>query len=208
MVKLVTWVFRERYSQVKGNQTMETYDAILIGSGHNALIAAAYLTRSGRSVLMLEKNDRPGGLVRTDELTLPGFKHDVFSASHPLFLSGPAYADLGSALAERGLRYLNTDLPTGVSLEDGQTAVFPRSFEALVAEAERLAPGDGATLTRLLASLSPYMLDIFALLNLDVPSPEAGEIIVRFVFVGDGPGYSSFAASVFDRPRPFVDPFH
>ena len=50
----------------KGNQTMETYDIILIGSGHNALIAAAYLTRSGHSVLVLEKNDRPGGLVSCD----------------------------------------------------------------------------------------------------------------------------------------------
>ncbi len=186
---------------------METYDAILIGSGHNALIAAAYLTRSGRSVLMLEKNDRPGGLVRTDELTLPGFKHDVFSASHPLFLSGPAYADLGSALAERGLRYLNTDLPTGVSLEDGQTAVFPRSFEALVAEAERLAPGDGATLTRLLDSLNPYMHDVFALLNLDLTSPEAMEIITRLLHDGDRPGYSTFAASLFDTARTVVDPF-
>ncbi len=81
---------------------METYDVILIGSGHNALTAAAYLTRAGRSVLVLERNDRPGGLVRTDELTLPEFKHDVYSAAHPLFLTGPVYADFGSALAERG----------------------------------------------------------------------------------------------------------
>src|SRR5690348_11350507 len=117
------------------------YDVIIVGSGHNALIAAAYLTRAGRSVLVLEKNDRPGGLVRTEELTLPGFKHDVYSSVHPLFLTGPVYADLGSALAERGLHYLNTDLPTGVSLEDGQTGVFLRPFEALFAEAERLAPG-------------------------------------------------------------------
>jgi len=53
------------------------YDAIVIGSGHNALITAAYLARAGWGVLVLEKNNRPGGLVRTEELTLPGFKHDV-----------------------------------------------------------------------------------------------------------------------------------
>src|SRR5260370_511626 len=186
---------------------METYDVILIGSGHNALIAAAYLTRSGRSVLILERNDRPGGLVRTDELTLRGFKHDVYSAAHPLFLTGPAYADLGEALTERGLRYLNTDLPTGVSMEDGQTAVFPCSLEALMAEAERLAPGDGATLTRLLDSLNPYMHDVFALLNLDLISPEAMDIIARLLHDGDRPGYSTFAASLFDTARTVVDPF-
>ncbi|GHO84915.1 phytoene desaturase family protein [Dictyobacter formicarum] len=186
---------------------METYDVILIGSGHNALVAAAYLTRSGRSVLILEQNDRPGGLVRTDELTLPGFKHDVYSAAHPLFLTGPAYADLGGALAERGLRYLNTDLPTGVSMEDGQTAVFPCALEAFVAEAERLAPGDGATLIRLLDSLNPYMNDVFALLSLDLTSSEAKEIIARLVHDGDRPGYSSFAASLFDTARTVVDSF-
>src|SRR5260370_20807789 len=186
---------------------METYDAILIGSGHNALVAAAYLTRSGRSVLVLEKNDRPGGVVRRDGVTLPGFKHDVYSASPPLFLTGDADADLGSALAERGVRYLNTDLPTGVSVDDRQSAVFPRSFEALVAEAERLDPGDGATLTRLLDSLNPYMHDVFALLNLDLTSPEAMEIITRLLHDGDRPGYSTFAASLFDTARTVVDPF-
>lgn len=186
---------------------METYDIVIIGSGHNALVTAAYLTRAGRSVLVLEKNDRPGGLVRTDELTLPGFKHDVYSAAHPLFLTGPAYADLGDALAKRGLHYLNTDLPTGVSLEDGQTAVFPRSIEALIAEVERLAPGDGATLVRLLESLNPYVNDVFSLFNLDLTSPSAQEILTRLLYDKKHPGYSSFAASLFDTARTVVSPF-
>lgn len=107
---------------------MRKFDAIFIGSGHNALITAAYLARAGWSVLVLEKNDRPGGLVRTEELTLPGFKHDMYSSAHPLFATSQAYADLGPELAERGLRYLNTDLPTGVSLPDGRTAVFSRDM--------------------------------------------------------------------------------
>ncbi len=135
---------------------MQTYDTIIIGSGHNALITAAYLTRAGRSVLVLEKNDRPGGFLRTEELTLPGFKHDVYAAAHPLFLTGPAYADLGEALEARGLRYINTDLPTGVSMEDGSTAVLPRSFEKFVSEAEKLEPGDGAELARMFEGIQPY----------------------------------------------------
>jgi phytoene dehydrogenase-like protein len=186
---------------------METYDVILIGSGHNALIAAAYLTRSGRSVLVLERNDRPGGLVRTDALTLPGFQHDVYSSSHPLFLTGPVYADFGSALAERGLHYVNTDLPTGVSLEDGQTGVFSRSFEELFAEAEQLAPGDGAILTHLVDSLNPYVNDVFALFNVDLTSPEATAILARLLQNGDRPGYSTFAASLFETARTVVAPF-
>lgn len=104
---------------------METCDAIIIGSGHNALITAAYLARAGWGVLVLEKNDRPGGLVRTEELTLPGFKHDVYSASHPFLLAGAAYAELPPTLAERGLRYLSTPYSTGVSFPDGRTTVYP-----------------------------------------------------------------------------------
>ncbi|HEU5375681.1 MAG TPA: NAD(P)/FAD-dependent oxidoreductase [Ktedonobacteraceae bacterium] len=183
------------------------YDVILIGSGHNALIAAAYLTRAGRSVLVLEKNDRPGGLVRTEELTLPGFKHDVYSSAHPLFVTGPAFADLQGDLAKRGLEYINTDLPTGISLEGGQTAVFPRTFEALVAEAERLAPSDGDTLARMMGSLNPYVNDVFALFNLDLTSPEATDILARLFRNGDHPGFSPFAASLFETARTVVEPF-
>lgn len=185
----------------------EQYDAVIIGSGHNALIAAAYLARAGWSVLVLEQNDRPGGLVRTQELTLPGFRHDVYSSAHPLFTTSQAYADLGPALAERGLRYLSTDLPTGVSMADGRTAVFSRSMEANIAEAERLAPGDGAALAGMFEELNQHAGDIFALFSLDLTSPQATAIIDRLTRAGDGPGYSAFAAGLFQTARTVVSVF-
>ncbi|UVI31086.1 phytoene desaturase family protein [Paenibacillus spongiae] len=186
---------------------MKTYDVIMIGGGHNALIAAAYLTRAGRSVLVLEKNDRPGGFLRTEELTLPGFKHDVYAAAHPLLLNGAAYADLGEALEARGLRYLNTELPTGVSMEDGQTAVFARTPEELAAEAERLAPGDGETLLRMFEDFNPYAGDVFSLFNLDLSSQEGSAIIQKLMHDNGRPGYSPFAASFLSTARNVVSPF-
>jgi phytoene dehydrogenase-like protein len=60
-----------------------TYDTIAIGSGHNALVTAAYLARAGWKVLVLEMGDRLGGWVRTEELTLPGFHHDVYASTIP-----------------------------------------------------------------------------------------------------------------------------
>src|SRR6185503_17804639 len=142
---------------------MDRFDVIVVGSGHNALITAAYLARAGRSVLVLERNDRPGGLVRTEELTLPGFKHDVYSAAHPLFVTSQAYADLGPELGERGLRYINTDLPTGVSFADGRTGVFSPAIQANISKAERLTPGDGAALVKMIESFNTYVGDVFAL---------------------------------------------
>ncbi|NOU98789.1 phytoene desaturase family protein [Paenibacillus planticolens] len=186
---------------------MKTYDIIMIGSGHNALIAAAYLTRAGRSVLVLEKNDRPGGFLRTEELTLPGFKHDVYAAAHPLLLTGPAYADLGEALEARGLRYINTEFPTGVSMEDGQTGVFPRSFEDLVIEAERLTLGDGAALVRMFEEFNPHAGDVFSLFNLDLSSPQASNILKKLLQNNGRPGYSAFAASAFSTARYAVSSF-
>ncbi|MBP3963226.1 phytoene desaturase family protein [Paenibacillus lignilyticus] len=188
---------------------MNKYDVIMIGTGHNALITAAYLTRAGRSVLLLEKNDRPGGFLRTEELTLPGFKHDVYAAAHPLFLTGPAYADFKKELEARGLHYVNTDLPTGVSMENGDTAVFARSVEELTVEAERLAPGDGAVLERMFAAFAPYASDVFELFNLDLSSQQASEIIHRLLYdkrVG-GKSIPSFTPSLFSTARNVVSEF-
>src|SRR5580704_8023469 len=79
-------------------------DAIVIGSGHNGLVAAAYLARAGLSVEVLERNAVAGGAVASEELTEPGFLHDTFSAWHPLFKLSAAYGELGPELADRGLR--------------------------------------------------------------------------------------------------------
>jgi phytoene dehydrogenase-like protein len=184
---------------------VERYDAVFVGSGHNALITAAYLARAGWSVLVLEKNDRPGGLVRTDELTLPGFKHDTYSAAHPLFLTGAAYADLGAELSARGLEYLNTDLPTGVSLPDGRTAVFPRDMGAAVAEFERLSPGDGAGFGAMMQEFGAYAGDVFSLFNLDLASGQAQKTIRGLMDNPDGPGFTEFAAEFMTSARDVLE---
>ena len=99
---------------------MADYDAVIVGSGINSLACAALLARAGWHVCVLEREDELGGAVKTAELTEPGFKHDVFSAWHPLWVGGPAHAQLGDELAARGLEYLNTELPTGTAYRTGR----------------------------------------------------------------------------------------
>ena len=60
----------------------QTFDIVAIGSGHNGLVAAAYLAAAGKSVAVLERNSWFGGGVITRELTVPGFKHDQHSTAH------------------------------------------------------------------------------------------------------------------------------
>jgi phytoene dehydrogenase-like protein len=110
------------------------YDAVVVGSGVNALACGALLARAGWRVCLLERNDWLGGAIKTEELTEPGFLHDVFSAWHPLWVGGAAHAELGDELAARGLEYLNTELPTATALPDGAAAFLLRTAEANAAE--------------------------------------------------------------------------
>ena len=72
-------------------------DVVVVGSGINALVCAAMLSVAGRSVTVLERSPLAGGCMRTEEL-FPGYRHDVMASWYPLFVHGPAYAALRTAL--------------------------------------------------------------------------------------------------------------
>lgn len=111
-----------------------SFDAVIVGSGINSLACGALLARAGWGVCVLEREAVPGGAVRTEELTEPGFLHDTFSCWHPLWVGGAAHAELDGELAERGLEYLNTDLPTATVFPDGEAGFLLRSADANAAE--------------------------------------------------------------------------
>ena len=133
----------------------ERYDVVFVGSGINSLVGAALLARGGKRVLVLERNDYLGGAIRTEEITEPGFVHEVFSSWHPLFLGSAAYAELAEELGARGVEYLNTELPTASLFPDGSSAFLTTSHEANVEELERLAPGDGEAWRRVVGQFMP-----------------------------------------------------
>jgi len=113
----------------------DTVDAIVVGSGVNGLVAAAELARAGWSVALVERNDRLGGFIATEERTLPGYGHDTYSSWHPLFVAGPAYAELGGELHRHGLEYRNTEGWAIASVaDDGRVACAHRDPELTAAE--------------------------------------------------------------------------
>lgn len=115
-------------------------DVIVVGSGHNGLVAAAYLARAGMDVEVLERNAVAGGAVASEELTQPGYRHDTFSAWHPLFQLSAAWAELGEELGDRGLEYREATGPTTAAvLPDGRVAIAYRDAEQT---AEGLDPRD------------------------------------------------------------------
>jgi phytoene dehydrogenase-like protein len=99
------------------------FDAVIVGSGINALVCGAMLAKNSWRVAILERNDRPGGAISTRTDVFPGFTVELLSSWHPLFLGGPAYAELAGDLARLGVEYLNTEDPTGVVCADGSAVL-------------------------------------------------------------------------------------
>jgi phytoene dehydrogenase-like protein len=123
---------------------MAAVDHIIIGSGINALVAGAMLGLKGDRVLLLERESVAGGCLRTEEVTLAGFQHDVMAATFVLFMTSPAGAVLGPHLARHGLEYCHTPHPTAVLRPDGSALVLTTDRAKNINAFNALATGDGA----------------------------------------------------------------
>ncbi|WP_454786399.1 phytoene desaturase family protein [Mycobacterium antarcticum] len=126
----------------------ETVDAVVIGAGHNGLVAAALLADAGWDVLVCEAQAEAGGAVKSAALT-PGYTSDLYSAFYPLSAVSPALRDLH--LEDHGLSW--THAPTVVghprSAADEDAPVIHRDVDHTAAELDRQHPGDGERWRRL-----------------------------------------------------------
>lgn len=106
------------------------YVAVVVGAGPNGLAAAIALARAGLRVLVLEAQNAIGGGTRTEELTLPGFHHDVCSAIHPMGVVSPFFKTL--PLGEQGLVWDFSPAAIAHPLEGGTAATLEQSLDATV----------------------------------------------------------------------------
>jgi phytoene dehydrogenase-like protein len=127
---------------------LSTYDAIVVGSGPNGLSAAITLQQAGVKVLLLEGKETIGGGLRTAEITLPGYKHDICSAIHPMAAASPFFATL--PLQEHGLEFIYPELAAAHPFDDGTAAVLKKAID----ETARLLGKDERNYTRLIQPLT------------------------------------------------------
>jgi phytoene dehydrogenase-like protein len=180
------------------------FDAVLVGGGINSLACGALLARAGWRVAVLEREAELGGAIRTAELTEPGFHHDVFSAWHPLWVAGPAHAELGAELGERGLEYLNTEHPTGTLFPDGQSAFLTTSTDANAAELERHAVGDGDAWRAAIASVGAQAELVFGVLGSELWSRAGLGLGVKAYRRLGRRGLAEFGAEVVQTSRDWL----
>jgi phytoene dehydrogenase-like protein len=134
---------------------MTEFDAVVVGSGPNGLSSAVVLASAGLSVLVLEARETIGGGTRTEELTLPGFRHDVCSAIHPMTLVSPFLRTL--PLKDHGLEWRESPYAVAHPLDDGSAAVLEMS----IAKTAATLDADGDSYRRLMAPLAENAHELF-----------------------------------------------
>jgi phytoene dehydrogenase-like protein len=166
-----------------GARVTEAADAVVIGSGPNGLVAAAMLAGAGWRVAVVERAPVAGGAVRSEELTLPGFVHDSFSAFYGLLHSSPVFAELA----------LDTRVPWATFAVPVAAAVGPEEVALCHAAVRRtedglacLDPGDGRAWSELYGWWCTVGVRVFDVLVSPLPSPRPTARLLRAVGIRGG----------------------
>lgn len=158
---------------------MSSTEVVIVGSGINSLVCAALLAKGGLKVCVLERNSRLGGCIRTEELTLPGFRHDTLSTLYPLFVTAPHYSLLQEELHQLGVRFRNCEAPTGVLCPDGRYAKLTTDRAKNVRTFESLAIGDGAAYQHAMEEVERDASLTFGLLGKDLWTWDGVRLLLR-----------------------------
>ncbi len=134
---------------------MTQYDAVVVGSGPNGLAAAITVAQQGAKVLLIEGKETLGGGMRSAEVTLPGYIHDICSAIHPLTAASPFFKTL--PLANYGLEWIEPPAEVAHVLDGGEAVLVRRSVEATAAQLGR----DEGMYRRLFRWLTDRQSDLF-----------------------------------------------
>ncbi|MEX5270588.1 phytoene desaturase family protein [Kocuria sabuli] len=182
---------------------METYDAVVIGSGINGLVAAAELGLAGWSVAVIERNQRIGGFIDSAERTRQGFVHDTYSSWHPLFISSDAYRVLGESLRSYGLKYRNVDDgPLTGSIASNHASIAYRSPERT---ADGFAsPRNSVAYLAMLEQMSNRAKTVFGALGSELRSLRGAKLLPEALLSHGPAGVEMLARDAVTSGRSFL----
>jgi phytoene dehydrogenase-like protein len=158
-------------------------DAVIVGAGHNGLVAANLLADAGWDVVLCEAADEPGGAVRSAEVTVPGFISDLFSAFYPLGAASPVLSRL--ELADHGLTWSHAPLVLAHVFPDGRTVSMSRDIERTAESVSRFSPRDGSAWRGLVRQWDAIEADFLEAIFRPFPPLAHTRRLVRTLGIGD-----------------------
>ena len=147
-----------------------SYDAIIVGGGHNGLACAVHLAKQGWNVGVFERNAVAGGAVQTREVTLPDFRHDLFAMNLGLFAGSPFMRAHGEALMRHGLAFAGAVDCFATPFPDGSWFGVSKDMEKNIARAAAFSGVDAETWRQMSVDFARDAPHIFSLLGSPIPS--------------------------------------
>jgi phytoene dehydrogenase-like protein len=182
-----------------------TYDAIVIGAGHNGLATAIHLAAKGWKVGIFERNGVAGGAVQTREATLPGFRHDLFAMNLSLFAGSPFVAAYGAALARHGLAFAPATESFASAFPDGSWFGVSADLDVTVARACQFSVEDGKRWREMATAFASDAPHIFGVLGSVIPSLALAKVLYK-AWRAKGLGWLLDTLNLaLSSPREFLD---
>src|SRR5579862_4322492 len=147
-----------------------TYDAIVIGAGHNGLAAAVHFAAKGWSVAVVERNAEPGGAVKTKEITLPGFRHDLYAMNLSMFAGSPFFTAYRDRLLANGLGFVPAENCFATTFPDGTWLGVSKDLDKTATRIAAFSPSDATAWRTMVHEFGSDAPHIFALLGAPMPS--------------------------------------
>jgi len=182
-----------------------SYDAIIVGAGHNGLAAAVHLAAKGWKVAVIEGNAEPGGAVKTREVTLPGFRHDLCAMNLSMFAGSAFFAQYKNELSAEGLNFVPAADCFASVFRDGTFLGVSTDLEKTTGAIADISPQDAAAWRHMLSEFGADAPHIFGLLGSPMPSMAAARVVWKaWREKGSGWLYDT-ARMLFASPRDFLD---
>ena len=181
------------------------YDAIVVGAGHNGLAAAVHLATKGWKVAVFEQAEAPGGAVKTAEITLPGFRHDVYAMNMSLFAGSPFFAAHKELLLRHGLAFVPAPESFATAFPDGTWLGVSQDLETTAGRIAAVSPRDAAEWRSMVAGFAAEAPHIFAILGSPMPSRKAMQAVWALYRAKGMAGVGALARLLLSSPRDFLD---
>ncbi len=182
-----------------------SYEVIVVGAGHNGLAAAVHLAAQGRKVLVVEARPEPGGAVKTQELTLPGYRHDLCAMNLSNFAGSAFCKRYKDELTAHGLEFVPAEHCFASVFRDHTSLGVGLDLEETVSSIHALSPKDAVAWSQMAARFGDVAPYLFGLLGSPMPSWGAARTLFNAWRRQGTLGVYDLIRLILSSPRDFLD---